>query len=600
MGRPFDPNARHRVKPHITHGYTYASTQPPYIDEITGKRKYRYIHWGTVDENKKFHPGHNFYLASPEERASLLFPEDWDISEAEKFTDLRKPGRPVPDTDPQNRLYGDIWLLEQIAEKTGIRHDLEVVFDDNCEIVNDILTLAMFPYITKFTYNRVAKWQDAVKTPSSRELTSSAITRLTYSIHEHHRMELLHLRAKRLGKNEVCAVDSTTRSAYGSSLANIRWGKNKDHLLLPQTTEVVVYTLSHHMPVYYQTFPGNIPDSRTFDVIFTDLDRAGFKDLVFVTDRGYETLRSLEKMIERGQAMVMCTAVGQRDVAQIIQGIGTFDTRPDGMEIDSEVRIYYKQYDIEYFIEKPGKKVKMANHLKLNLYFDSIRRSSQLVELDIAMEFQREILQDLVKKKSVVDITIVKKECNYYNVVYDAETDTIQSFEPNEEKLEKIRQNSGFFAVMTHKLDFDPMKTFYTYSLRDEQEKCFQQMEDQMGADRQRNWLEDGKAGRLFILFVALTLSSHLRYVWKSTDLHERFSSPFEILDEMRPIRYIEHTSRAKKMTPFVDAQVDICNAFGFEIPKGCEPTCVTRKNKNGKEEGRQRNTLRKINSREK
>jgi len=64
--------------------------------------------------------------------------------------------------------------------------------------------------------------------------------------------------------------------------------------------------------------------------------------------------------------------------------------------------------------------------------------------------------------------------------------------------------------------------------------------------------------------------------VWKSTDLHERFSSSLEIHDEMRPIRCIEHTNREKKMTPFVGAQVDICNAFEFEIPKECEPTYVT------------------------
>jgi len=577
MGRPPDPNARYRVKLHISQGYRYASTQPPYIDEKTGECKYRHIHWGSVDENKKFHPGHNFYLASPEERASLIFPDDWDISEAEKLTGLRKPGKPVADDESQDRLYGDIWLLEQIAEKIGLRHDLEVVFDGNCEIVDDILTLAMYPYITKYTYNRVARWQRIVKAPSSRELTPVAITRLTQSIKERHRIEFLNLRAKRLGKKELCAVDSTTRSAYGSSLANIRWGKNKDHLPLPQTTEVVVYTLSQHMPIYYQTFPGNIPDSRTIDIISTDLDHAGFKDLVLVTDRGYETLHNLEKMIERGKAMVMCTKVGQRDVAQVIREIGPFDTRPDELKIDSEVKIYYKQYDIDYFIENSGKKTKSADRLKLNLYFDSMRRGAQLIELDIAMEFQKEMLEDLVRKKSTVDIAIVKKECKYYNIVYDEETNTIQSFEPNPKKVEKIRQFSGFFAIMTHKLDFDPMKTLDTYSLRDEQEKCFQQMKDQMGADRQRNWSEEGKKGTLFILFVSLILGSYIRHVWKSTELHDKFSSSLEILDEMRSIRYIEHTNRAKKITPFVGAQIDICNAFGLEIPKGCEPTYVSR-----------------------
>ena len=94
MGRRPDPNAQYRVKPHITKGYTYASTQPPYTDLATGKKKYRYIHWGTVDENLVFIPGTAFYLASPEERERLVFPESWDMREAEKLTGLRKPGKP--------------------------------------------------------------------------------------------------------------------------------------------------------------------------------------------------------------------------------------------------------------------------------------------------------------------------------------------------------------------------------------------------------------------------------------------------------------------------------------------------------------------------
>ena len=36
------------------------------------------------------------------------------------------------------------------------------------------------------------------------------------------------------------------------------------------------------------------------------------------------------------------------------------------------------------------------------------------------------------------------------------------------------------------------------------------------------------------------------RHIWKSTELYDLFSSSLEILDEMRPIRLIEHTNRAK------------------------------------------------------
>jgi len=578
MVRPIDPNTQYRIGKHILGGYTYASTQPPLIDPITGKKSYRHVHWGTVDGNNKFFPGTKFYQASPEERSRLIFPEEWDISEAKKFAGLRKPGRPAYDGKERNRLYGDIWLLERIAEKVGIRQDLETVFGGNVEIVDDIITLAIFPYITKFTYNRVARWQDIAAAPSARELTPSAITRLTQSITEQHRMELLRLRAARLQRDELCAVDTTSRSAYGSSLADIRWGKNKDRLPLEQTTEVVVYALTSHMPVYYRTFPGNMPDSRSFDVILTDLEHAGFRELILVTDRGYESLRNLEKYILRGQSIVMCVKSGQGEALKAIRDLGEFGTRPESMTVDADAKIYHKQYEVDYDVKSTGQSVKKADRLKLNLYFDPVRRGLELMELDITLSFQKASLEWFLQNNGAfASDAEVKRDYSYYKVTYDPATMILKSFELNEKKVEKAQRVSGFFTIMTHGVEFSAMDAYRTYGLRDEQEKYFQQMKSQMVADRQRNWSEEGKTGRLFILFVSLILSSWVRHVWNSTRLYDLLSSSLEILDEMRPIRLIEHTNRAKVITPFVGKQVDICEEFGFEIPEGCAPAYTSR-----------------------
>ena len=579
MSRPVNHNAQYQVKPHVTNGYVYASTQPPYVDPQTGKKKYKHIHWGTLESNNKFYPGKAFFEASPEERERLIFPADWDISEAKKYTDVRSRGRPAYTGEAHNRLYGDIWLLEQVALKTGIRQDLEKVFNGNIEIVDDIMTLAMFPYLTKFTYNRVARWQRVSRSPSSRGLTSTEITRLTQSITEQHRMDLLSLRAKKLGKDELCAVDSTTRSAYGSSLADIRWGKNKEGLPLAQTVEVVVYSLTNHMPVYYRTFPGNMPDSRSIDIILADLDHAGYKNLVLITDRGYETILILEKHILRGQSMIMCAKTSQKDVAKAIRNLSEFGTRPAEMALDPEAKIYYIQYDIEYSVKSIGETEKKSKRLKLNLYFDPIRRSHELLELDVCITLQKTALGEmLTDKTALADDAALKRDYSYHTITYNTVTRIIESFTPDEKKVEKARNFSGFFSIITHRVDYGAMKTFHTYSLRDEQEKCFQQMKDQMVSDRQRCWSEEGKTGRLLILFVSLIMSSYVRYIWKSTKLHDLFPSSLDILDEMRSIRLIEHTNRAEVITPFVGAQVDICSEFGFEIPKGCTPAYVSRR----------------------
>jgi transposase len=572
MGRPVDPKAQYQIKPHTTKGYTYASTQPSYIDQETGKKKYRYIHWGTVDENLKFNPGPTYRLASPDERDKLIFPDHWDLSEISMLSD--KPNEQVQANDDHtyhNRLYGDVWLMEQVAIATNIRQDLEVVFKGNLELVEDIITLAIYPYLTQHTYNRVVKWQNYTKAPSSKILTPSYITKLTQSITEQHRMELLKLRAARLSSEEMCAVDSTTRSAYGNTLADIRWGKNKENIKLQQTTEVVVYSLTSHMPHYYRTFPGNMPDCVSLDVILHDLDNAGFKNLVLITDRGYETSTNLGKLIDIGQAFITCAKIGQPQISKLISEIPEFRVRPDNMAIDPDKKIYYSQHPMDYEINKTDESSEKVGGVKINLYFNPFSRCSEQLELDEAIAAQKATLEGLLLNKSVLNDS-VKRDCCYFKLTLDKVTKTLKSFELNEKKVSKLETHAGFFSSISYGIDLDALETLHTYYLRDEQEKYFQIMKDQLVADRQRNWSEDGKTGRLFILFVSLILSSYVRNVWKTTKLHDIFSSTLDVIDEMKPIRCSEADNK-KKITPFIGKQVDICEAFGFEIPIGCRNT---------------------------
>jgi len=570
MARPTKADSIYRIAIHKNGGYMYATTHPYKLTD-DGKRKYSCLHWGTVTDGLKFVPGKQYLYASLEDRAKLIFPEGWDLSEIDRLQSNRKQGRPAYEGTDVNRFYGDIWLLEQVADKVGLRTDLMATFYENAEIVNDVLTLAYYSFITGNSYSRVARWQNLEKTPSSRELTPMTITRLTQSISEAERMRLFKYRADRLGKDELCAVDSTTRSAYGSSLTDIRYGKNKERIPLPQTSEVVVYSLDSHMPVYYRTFPGNIPDSRSVETILTDINHAGFPRVILVTDRGYESVQNLEKYILRGQPMIMCIKMRQKMVLDKITGFGAIEGKPGDMLFDPESKLYYKQYDLDYDVRGNGNTVHKADRMKLDLFFDPFRRASDQTDLEVAVEMQRRSLQAILDAGgSVDDDESIKRNYNWYDVVYDSKDRKLLSFSLDEKKIANAKKTSGFFGYITLGLDYTALQALEAYGLRDEQEKYFSQMKSQMGFDRQRNWSEEGKTGRLLILFVGLIISSYVRHIWNTTELKKKFSSAQDVLDEMRSIRCIEHNGKAKFITPFVGAQKDICEAFGFKLPDGC------------------------------
>lgn len=586
-GRPAKSDTIYKMQIHVIGTHRYASTQPFTVGE-DGKKRYTHKHWGTLDENLKFHPNATYMYASLEERSRLIFPKEWDLSELEGLASNRGRGRVAYEADDVDRQYGATWLLDRVAEKTGLLSDLKKVFAGNMELVNDVLTLAYYPFVENLSYNQLAFWQREVKAPSDRVLNAVNITRLTQSITEKNRMDLFRYRSARVGKDELCAVDSTTMSTYGFNLVDIRWGKNKEHLPLRQTLEVVVYSLTTHMPIYYKELPGNMPDCRTMELILTELEHAGFRNLILVTDRGYESMKNLEMYIAKGQRIITSAKVSNSDVVELIKGIDMSEGYPKGMKLSAKERLYYAQYHVDYAVKGNGENIIKAPKYAINLYFNPMKHADAMCDIQQAVDEQSACVQSLIaEKKAVVTQEDARRRFNMLKLAFNADN-TIASFEENTEKKASMLLTAGFFASRTIGLDLDPMQAKDNYGMRDEQEKCFALQKGPLNQDRLRTWSEESRHGRMFICFVGLILASYVRHVWEGNEyLRENFDSTESILAEMRTIRCIEHTGRMKFITPFVGAQVKISEAFGFQMPDGCAPAYVSKAKPSVKKRGR-------------
>lgn len=576
-GRPVKKETPYKVIVHTNGGRRYASTKVAMVGE-DGKKQYRHKHWGTVDDSNRFHPNTTYFNASPQERARLIFPSGWILDEATGMG-KDKRGRVAYSKDDVDRQYGPTWLLDKVAEKTGVKADLLKVFDGNEEKVCQILTMAYFPFIDNLSYSQLSRWQKEVKTPTEISMTPKVVTLLAQSITEQNRMDLFRMRAARVGKDELCAVDSTSISSYGFNLVDIRWGRNKERLPLRQTVEVVVYSITSHMPIFYLELPGNMPDSRTVELILKELEHAGFRNLILITDRGYESLKNLELYISKRQKVIASVKVGQGDVLKKIKAIDLSSGVPEGMSYDAKRGLFYSQYDCSRSVKGSGDNVIEADRLKINLYFSVEGRAQAIkaMQNDIAgqaMEAQRLIDNG----ETIVDGKSLARQLDMLVLTLDDKTHKLTKFEVDRGKRDMKLRTSGFFASKTIGLDLNPIQALDNYGMRDEQEKCFQLQKGPLGQDRTRCWSESAKHGRMFICFIGLILASYVRSVWESSDfLRKKFGSTESVLAEMRTIRCIEHKGRLKFITPFVGDQVEICNAFGFDIPIGCAPTYTSK-----------------------
>ena len=608
-----NPETNYKVSLHKCGAYRYAATQSTTYEPETGKNIRRYVYWGDLTEDMRFIPNERYLLSSEEERSKLIFPSNLDMSEAQKefkhpqpksevngfaTSDARAFGGTVGinpvEEQFNNRFYGGPWLLWHIAEKKHVIEDLTEVFESQT-VVNDILT--------DMNYSQTERWQKYTKTPSDHYLSPSSITRLTKFLQDDHRMRFLRLRISRQAPGAVVACDSTSRSAYGRCLADIRWGNNKDNEALQNTLEVVVYSLDTHEPIYYRTFGGNESDMRTLKTIISDLQALGCRDLMVIFDRGYESKENIENMIRSNQSFLVCGKTGQEPVYSSILALN-YDAQglPEEMDYSEEYKLYAYQTEIERMVQmKPDDPASVAViKLKVNLFLNIEERMKELIDIRETIKAEEKLLGGYRNQKvTKSELDHLKKECSYHKLSLDKKTGVLIVIR-KEDAITKAKAIAGFFSSVSYKVDGNAIDQYHLYSLRDEQEKYFEGMKDQLGFNMQRNWREDTKTGRLFILFIGLILHSEVRKTWK-TKLKKSYPSSVDVLHEMLPIRYVEYDNGTSHITGFTGAQVEICTAFGVPIPEAClsstQKASLERKAA-GRKRGRPKGSVnRKLNS---
>ena len=630
MGRTASSDTRCKVYVQHQGKYSYATVQVPYSVEGCSRLKYKPHHLGNISPDNVFTPNSYYRLLPISERIKFVFPEGIDISkvipmnqneftqnqqsesnevdssttaenqdkEEVKKTDNSEEQKPYENTLDQynNKLYGSFWLLEEISRKKGVYDDLLKTFEGNYAMVHEVMSLAFYPFLSGKCFNRFARWQNSHKTLLEYGLTSSSITRLTQAITDNHRMTFIKLRLNRQPKGAVLDCDSTTRSGWGKCLVDLCWGNNKDNPKLQNTVEAYVYSLTTHEPVYYRSFAGFTVDISTVRTILSDLLALGIKDIVFIADRGYPSEENLAALVEADLPFLMCAKVGCDPIAPLVQKV-TYDEDgiPTNMEYDQKRKLYYLQVDVPVYkgTLADGTEVDM-NGLKANLFLNIHRRTDELGSLKRKIQSEKTILEEAEKKGEIPqDIKKYNALFEYFKIEYKYQQSKRKPkpvgivFTQCTNKISKERSLCGFFSSIMYRMDIDGAEALSIYKSRDEHEKNFDQLKNQMLYYNQRNSSEEGRNGRSFISFVGLISISVVRNAWKEK-MQDRFESSLDMIDELESIRFSEYTDGTTHMSSFTAKQVEICDACDVAVPKECMPSSV-RKAKERKEHPKKR-----------
>ena len=560
MARTTKSDSIYRVSVHRNGGHLYAATHP-YTVDASGKRKYTILHWGTVTEDLRFIPGKRYMEAAPELRRRLIFPEGWDLSAAEAagapgagvLEGSQAPPRPLPCTSSDaGKAFGDVWLLERIVGRFGVRPDQSEALGDASR-ADDLLTLAYYPFLTGTTFLRFTRWQASTKTPSDRALDIMVGESLaTVSRTALHRF--MDLRRRRHDGERLVAVDSVVRQSSGDAVSDRKWGQKTERIHFQSNIEAVAYSLDTHIPVVYSSFPEAVTDARGMGVFRDALSKAGLEGITVVTDRGYDSLQGLEKYFPDGP-MVMCVDVKQPAVLERIRAFGRFREHPAGMRYDAASRRWYRQYPLT---------ASGSDTLLLNLFFNPERRAAELAQIDAEITSQQAALREIVDYGiAIPDHRTLRRNHYFFKTSYNPDNQTITSFTPDKSRILSTRSASGFYANVTSGLAISPLEAVSIYGLKYDQEKFLRQFRSLLDFPGRLPLSGNLRFGILLLQFIGLLLNTYLRHALthpSRTPSGLPFRTVTEALDELHNVTCRDAGDGTCALSPLTPLQQHLLN----------------------------------------
>jgi len=182
--------------------------------------------------------------------------------------------------------YGNIALLEEIAEKTHLKKTLKKNFSSD---YMEILALAWFQIMESDADYLFPYWLCEQSFDGVKMLYSTDISGLYERIGRNQKV-MEQFTGDWIGTMqpiEGIYYDITSFSSYSTGIDYVEWGYNRDKEDLPQINMGMVCCQKSGLPFFYKLFPGSIVDVSTIHNLLKDLEAYQLKDVLMVMDRGF-------------------------------------------------------------------------------------------------------------------------------------------------------------------------------------------------------------------------------------------------------------------------------------------------------------------------
>jgi transposase len=429
--------------------------------------------------------------------------------------------------------YGPSYLLDKLAGELRLRKKLVDAFGAQGE---EVLALAMAKVIKPDSLRNLHRVLGDSFLPEmyslKGEYTSQRMSRLIEELGgKEAAMASFHASLVR-PEEEALVYDITSLSSYSRNLEWLEYGYNRDGMDLPQVNLGLVVSLESGMPLLLKLFPGSVTDVVTLRNLAEEARSIGVADCMFILDRGFYSEGNIELLKQASIDFIMPLPFGRKVGKGSISETNANITDADNARMFKD-EVYHV---VEEELEIAGVK------LRGFVLFSKKKESEEHQTFYRHLLDIEQVLEGMTVHRGNPMQTF-KDAAGRFACYFECTVqDRVLHLKRRQNAIAQAENRFGKMILLSSKAAaWDDVLSLYRQ--RDEAEKQFDQLKNELELLPLRIRKTVSLRGLLFIFFVALLIRVHLMNRAREAGLLAR-QSVDDILFEMSKLRAVSTGGR--------------------------------------------------------
>lgn len=439
--------------------------------------------------------------------------------------------------------YGSILTLQTVMEELHLdRYLLDILSPSEFAMVR---ALAFNRIIRPMAMKNVGTWYEgtslALESPEIT-LSSQRISEFLGRVGEHDIPDRFMARIlEGTGTKTTLIYDITSLSSYSQLINLLEYGYNRDGDSLPQINLSLILDKDKGIPVMYDIYPGSIADVSTLSGTLQKIRAHGIHDYIAIMDRGFFSQGNLEELLDHQLTFIMAAKLQLKDLKLLLT---------EAQKDIDDVK-YLQKFNNDTIFVKPIT-YPLGSHLVQGyVYYDPKLEQSERETLRSRLyDIREELLKARLTKNSNAFV-VFREKAQWFMNFFDWQVAGDRFEVAVKQNAVTQRMNRMGKYILFYSGDFDWMTCLTLYRERDEIEKAFKDLKNEIALLPLNTHSEKTTRGFIFVAFLSLIIRTRLIHKMRAAGLLDKYSVELLLLqlDKLRKITLADGQVITTEMT---------------------------------------------------